>query len=139
MSITQDRFGAVAMDEAHLAATLRYVALNPVRAGLADRAQDWRADSSAKAHLTARPDWLALLEPVLDRFPRFADLIEGEKREELQTALRRAETLGRPLGDEAFLARMETALGRTIRAKPRGPKPKTAEPVERERLSALSP
>lgn len=28
----QGRFGAVAMDEAHLAAALRYVALNPVRA-----------------------------------------------------------------------------------------------------------
>ena len=30
----QGRFGAVAMDEAHLAAALRYVALNPARARL---------------------------------------------------------------------------------------------------------
>jgi putative transposase len=37
----QGRFGCVAMDEPHLAAALRYVALNPVRAGLAARPQDW--------------------------------------------------------------------------------------------------
>ncbi len=35
----QGRFGCVAMDEAHLGAALRYVALNPVRAGLARRAR----------------------------------------------------------------------------------------------------
>jgi putative transposase len=44
------RFGCVAMDEAHLAAALRYVALNPVRARLADRATDWPW-SSLHAHL----------------------------------------------------------------------------------------
>jgi putative transposase len=38
----QGRFGVVAMDERHLAAALRYVSLNPVRARLVQRAQDWR-------------------------------------------------------------------------------------------------
>ncbi|WP_315832350.1 transposase [Bradyrhizobium prioriisuperbiae] len=38
----QGRFGAVAMDEAHLAAALRYVSLNPVRARLVARAQELR-------------------------------------------------------------------------------------------------
>jgi putative transposase len=38
----QGRFGAVAIDEEHLAAALRYVSLNPVRARLVERAQDWR-------------------------------------------------------------------------------------------------
>lgn len=37
----QGRFSSVAMDEAHLVAALRYVALNPVRARLVARAQDW--------------------------------------------------------------------------------------------------
>jgi putative transposase len=46
----QGRFGSVAMDEAHLFAAARYVALNPVRAGLATRAEDWPW-SSARAHL----------------------------------------------------------------------------------------
>jgi len=37
----QARFGSVAMDEAHLMAAFRYVALNPVKAKLAARAGDW--------------------------------------------------------------------------------------------------
>lgn len=40
----QGRFGTVAMDEAHLAAALRYVSLNPVRAGLVARARAEVAD-----------------------------------------------------------------------------------------------
>ena len=71
----QGRFGAVAMDEEHLAAALRYVALNPVRARLVGRAQDWPW-SSARAHLRRRDDKVASLSPVLDRFARFADLLE---------------------------------------------------------------
>jgi putative transposase len=35
------RFASVAMDEAHLWAAIRYVALNPVRARLTTRAPDW--------------------------------------------------------------------------------------------------
>ncbi|MBX9633493.1 MAG: transposase, partial [Magnetospirillum sp.] len=51
----QGRFGAVVMDEAHLAAAVRYVALNPVRASLAQRPQDW-AWSSARTHLAGQDD-----------------------------------------------------------------------------------
>ena len=48
----QGRFGAVAMDEQHLAAAARYVALNPVRAQLVERAEEWEW-SSTRAHLAA--------------------------------------------------------------------------------------
>jgi hypothetical protein len=37
----QGRFGSVLMDEQHLLAGVRYVSLNPVRACLAARAEDW--------------------------------------------------------------------------------------------------
>ena len=50
----QGRFASVAMDEAHLLACARYVELNPVRAGLAERAEPWPW-SSARAHLAG--DW----------------------------------------------------------------------------------
>src|SRR5271166_4310953 len=70
----QGRFGAVAMDEQHLAAALRYVSLNPVRARLVKRAQDWRW-SSTRAHLRGRDDGLTALQPIRDRFPSFADLL----------------------------------------------------------------
>jgi putative transposase len=45
----QGRFSSVAMDEPHLVCALRYVALNPVRAGLAERAQDWPTWKGAPA------------------------------------------------------------------------------------------
>ncbi len=37
----QGRFGAVMMDEPYLLAATRYIALNPVAAGLVSRAEDW--------------------------------------------------------------------------------------------------
>ena len=45
------------MDEPYLLAAARYVELNPVRAGLATDATDWRW-SSAGAHLSGRDDRL---------------------------------------------------------------------------------
>jgi putative transposase len=48
----QGRFASVAMDEAHMMAAARYVELNPVRARLARRADEWPW-SSAHAHLAA--------------------------------------------------------------------------------------
>ncbi len=134
----QGRFGAVAMDEAHLAAALRYVALNPVRARLVERAQDWRW-SSAQAHLNNREDGVTLLKPVMDRFPRFADLLNDADRDALMEPLRKAETIGRPLGDEDFVTRLELALGRTLRPQRRGPKPKADEKPEKGKISGLSP
>ena len=74
----EGRFASFPMDEAHLHACLRYVELNPVRAGLVERPEQWLW-SSARAHLgldgAAGPlpelserigDWRAFLEGGLD-------------------------------------------------------------------------
>src|SRR5208337_2131964 len=73
----QGRFGSVALDEEHLMNAARYVALNPVRARLVQRAEDW-PHSSVRAHLAGRDDGLVSVRPLIDRAPRFADLLEGE-------------------------------------------------------------
>jgi putative transposase len=121
----QGRFGAVAMDEAHLAAALRYVALNPVRARLVERARDWRW-SSTRALLSDKDDGLTALDPIRARFPNFADLLALGPDQAAFGRLRQAESIGRPLGDDAFLKRIEKATGRVLRPGKRGPKPKTA-------------
>jgi REP-associated tyrosine transposase len=118
----QGRFGAVAMDEQHLAAALRYVSLNPVRARLVERAQDWRW-SSTRAHLRGKDDGVTVLAPVRDRFPDFADLIATEPEADFFASLRAAESVGRPLGDDRFLARIERRTGRVLKPAKRGPKP----------------
>jgi putative transposase len=122
----QGRFGAVAMDEDYLAAALRYVALNPVRARLVGRAQDWRW-SSTRAHLRGRDDGLTALQPIKDRFPRFADLLATEADPERFERLRAAESIGRPLGSDRFLARLERRTRRTLKPAKRGPKPADAD------------
>src|SRR5260370_38000790 len=71
----QGRFGAVAMDEDHLAAAFRYVSLNPVRARLAARAQDWRW-SSARAHLAFGADGWTATGPPRAPLATFADFAE---------------------------------------------------------------
>jgi putative transposase len=121
----QGRFGAVVMDEAHLAAALRYVSLNPVRARLVERARDWRW-SSTRAHLSGKSDGMTALKPIRERFPSFADLLDDEPEADLFSRLRAAESIGRPLGDERFLARIERLTARALRPGKRGPKPKAA-------------
>lgn len=118
----QGRFGAVAMDEQHLAAALRYVSLNPVRARLVKRAQDWRW-SSTRAHLRGKDDGLTAVAPIRARFPEFADLLATEPEADLFDALRSAESIGRPLGDNRFLTRIERQTGRVLKPAKRGPKP----------------
>jgi putative transposase len=63
----QGRYSSFPMDEGHLLRCVRYVALNPVRAGLVKRAVDWPW-SSVPAHLTGRPDALLSPGPLADRF-----------------------------------------------------------------------
>lgn len=118
----QGRFGAVAMDEAHLSAALRYVALNPVRARLVERARDWRW-ASTRAQLSGKDDGLTRTAPVRARFPDFAELLALGPDEDAFAKLRMAESIGRPLGEPKFVQRLERATGRTLRPRKRGPKP----------------
>ena len=123
----QGRFGAVAMDEAHFAAALRYVLLNPVRARLVTRPEEWPW-SSLHAHLSGKDDGVTILDPVAERFPNLAALLNAATDDsDAQKRLRRAESIGRPLGDTAFLDRVETLVGRPVRTGKRGPKPKQSK------------
>jgi|SRR5579863_5584062 len=119
----QGRFGAAVMDEEHLAAALRYVSLNPVRARLVARAQDWRW-SSTRAHLSGKDDGITALAPIKERIPDFADFLGAAPEADLFSRLRAAEGIGRPLGDDRFLGRIERLTRRRLRPGKRGPKPK---------------
>lgn len=132
----QGRFGSLAMDEDRLMVAARYVALNPVWARLVERAQDWR-HSSVRAHLAGRDDALVEVRPLLERAPRFADLIDGEPDEAAFTTLRRSELIGRPLGSPAFLAAVGRQLGRVMTPAKRGRKPKAGGEQRRDAQKAM--
>ena len=125
----QGCFGSVVMDEEHLAAAVRYVSLNPVRARLVARAQDWRW-SSVRAHLSGRDDGVTTLAPVLVRFAPFRAFLEEPPDRDAVERLRAAESIGRPLGSKAFVARLEKLSGRTLRPAKRGPKPRRSDPAQ---------
>lgn len=115
----QSRFASFPMDEAHLHACVRYVELNPVRAGLAARPEDWPW-SSARAHLGLVGDDLTALAPMRQRVEDWRAYLgmglaaaEGE-------AIRAAERTCRPLGAAAFLDRVAAATGRDVRPPRRG-------------------
>jgi putative transposase len=118
----QARFGSVAMDEAHLLAAIRYVSLNPVRARLVARAQDW-AWSSVRAHLAGHDDDVVTTVPVLARTGPFAAFLDEAVDDDAFARLRRGETTGRPVGSGAWIGDLERALGRPLAPQKRGPKP----------------
>src|SRR5271165_1874585 len=132
----QARFSSVVMDEDHLMAAARYVALNPVRASLVATPEDWPW-SSVSAHLVGRDDGLVEVAPLLERCGgRFADLIAEEPDPARIAALRAAETIGRPLGADAFLDRVAALTGRDPRPGKRGRKSRVSE-AERVRTKSL--
>jgi putative transposase len=127
----QGRFGCVAMDEAHLCAAFRYVAMNPVRAGLVKRAEDWRW-SSVRAQLGLIEDGMTRTAATSERLPDFAALLASAEDEEATMRLRRAESIGRPVGSAEFVERLEKRYERRLR---RG----QAGRPRREEMCALSP
>ena len=72
--------------------------------------------SSARAHLAGKDDELAAIRTLRDRIGDFAKLLRKEDGEDEFKALRAAETTGRPLGNEAFIADLERRLGRRLAA-----------------------
>ena len=110
----QERFSSFAMDEPHLAAAIRYVLLNPVRAGLAPTADAWPY-SSARAHLERRPDELVDLQPAAQRIADWDDFLRCDDQGGEADALRRHGRIGRPLGSDAFLDELERLTGRRVR------------------------
>lgn len=124
----QGRYAAVAMDEDHLKAAYRYVTQNPVRARLVKRAEEWPW-SSARALMGLGEDPLTNLAAARQRFDDFGAFLTAEEDREATARLRRGESVGRPIGSEAFMTSLEAQTGRRLRVLPRGPKPKVERPV----------
>jgi len=117
----QERFHSFVMDERYLIATVRYTELNPVRAGLCSKPESW-AWSSIHAHLNGKDDDLVKVQPMLSRISDWQGYLVGnEDSEELEYIRQHART-GRPVGDNAFLNRLEQLTGRCVRRGRPGPK-----------------
>ncbi len=65
------------MDEAHLYHAFAYVSLNPVRAGLVKRAEDWPW-SSVRAHLNGGNDGITTTAPLHERIDDVARFLNRD-------------------------------------------------------------
>jgi len=114
----QGRFSSCVLDEEHLYAAVRYVEMNPVRAGLVENPDDWPW-SSAKAHLSGIDDALVQVAHMLEVIATSgidwrAYLTQQQPEEALIKNLHQSERTGRPLGDSKFLDNLGSKLSRNL-------------------------
>lgn len=118
----QGRFSSTPMDDAHLLMACRYVEQNPVRAGLCSGPEKWRW-SSARCHLGLADDPVVSPSDILASFSEewmaFLEYYPGAEEGQL---FRKHESSGRPLGDNQFILKCESLLGRSLRPGKRGPR-----------------
>ena len=124
----QGRFASYPMDEAHLMTAVRYVELNPVKAKLVARAEDWPW-SSARAHVSGRGDGFTDLKALAGVHRNWRAMLRhgleaGDLGEDEEAAIEGRIRTGRPRGGEAFLGALESRTGRMLRRRKPGPKPK---------------
>ena len=127
--VWQNRYFSCPLDERHRWEALRYVELNPVRAGLVGTPERWPW-SSAAAHLGGLDrtgfldltEWAARWDPVMWR-----DVLdEGLDTAAIMERIREATRTGRPVGSADFIEQLEAASHRSLRPQKRGPKVKAA-------------
>jgi putative transposase len=119
----QKRFYSVVMDERHTIASLRYVELNPVRAGIRKSPRDWPW-SSTKGNLGLTDDPLIDRSRTVDIIANWSTYLAEEEDVSTVQRLRRQTRTGRPNGDDEFLRTIESRTERRVRKKRAGRKKK---------------
>jgi len=116
----QGRYYSCALDETHVHAAVRYVEMNPVRAGIVASAEDYPW-SSAKSHVTG------IADPILSGSCFLVETIRDWKQylaeapdQTVGTKLIKSTRTGRPCGEDNFVKRLEALLCRTFATLPPG-------------------
>jgi len=128
--IWQNRFySCIVENDQYLWAVARYIERNPLKVGLAKKAEDY-GWSSAKAHLMGAADELLSRPDWLDTSVRasYADFFKIED-EEQNNAIRKATRTGRLYGSECFADSLEYELNCRIRARKVGRPSKQMEEI----------
>ena len=118
----QSRYYSSPLDEDHYWKALRYVELNPKKAGLVARPNEWE-HSSAQAHVSGQADSRIDLSPVVTR-KHFAvaewQAFLGADDDRFDQTIRRATSVSRPSGDSAWIADLERQYSRRLAILPPG-------------------
>ena len=127
-TLWQGRFKSSLVDsDGYLLAVLRYIELNPVRAGMVATAEDYRW-SSVHTHLglacdpllTRHPLYMGLGGDPVSRAAAYQVWLQETMDLEQVGRVRQHLALERALGDVRFQKMVEAALGRPVCCRPRG-------------------
>ena len=114
--VYQGRFKSFPVETSeYLLAVCRYVERNPVRAGLVERAEQWRWSSVGTPRSVPVHDW------PLERPADWLGWVNGDEPNDRLDAVRRSVLKGQPYGSEPWVERMvaQWNLGATLRARGR--------------------
>ena len=101
--------------------------MNPLRAGLVVKPEQWPW-SSASAHISGYDATLVKAIPLLEiTGGTWKDFLHAAIGEEEIIKMQRHENTGRPLGSGSFVENLETVLGRILKPKKPGRKPKSEQ------------
>ncbi len=123
--VWQGRFYSCPLDDSHLWKALRYVELNPVRARLVTKAEQWKWCSAAAHCGMATADLMLETELWQKRWTvsEWREYLSAAESPAELTALRRSTHTGRPLGTTDFVAALEKSTLRRL-ASQKGGRPK---------------
>lgn len=127
--VWQDRYFSSPLDAGYFANAVRYVELNPVRAGMVAKAEDFRW-SSAQAHCRVATDRVighTTLSAVLGGISNWSAWLAEGVSDETLTTLRQNAGQNLPCGSEEFITSLESVCGRTLRFRPRGGQPRNTK------------
>ncbi len=119
----QGRFASYPMDDKYLYYAARYIELNPVRAGIVKRPEDYKW-SSAAAHMAGKDDNLVKVRPLLDRIACWSAFLDEASDDAAIVLLKKCERTGRPLGSQEFIEKLEKISYRKLLPGKPGPKRK---------------
>ncbi len=125
----QGRFFAAPLDEEYLSRAVRYVEVNPLRAQLVAQPEDWPW-SSARTHLQGERLPGASYPPS-EALANWREYLAIDDPVEELNLLRRRTTTGRPIGNEAFITRLESIAGKPLNRERGRPRKVSAEPGEK--------
>lgn len=129
-AVYQGRYKAIAVQTGDYFVTLcRYVARNPVRAGLVAKAEDWPWSSTSRI-VNGRHDIRLARWPIM-RPMNWLALVNQAQDENVVRAIRESVNRGSPLGDQSWQERIAKVLGieRTLR---RPGRPKATRVADRK-------
>lgn len=119
----QGRFSSYPLNKTHLYAAIRYVERNPVRAGIAKKAEEYRW-SSAPAHVFNEENKYLTGNFVIEEIKDWKEYLSQIDEEKDIEQLRKHSSTGRPMGDNNFIGVVEKITGRVLKKKKPGRKKK---------------